>query len=411
MLNVLIVDDDVPKARQISLVLQGVPGFPRDVVSHATNVHDAKNLLSNNKYDLLILDMLLPVGALDKPTSDAGLKLLNDLLNKRRYIVPTHIVGITAYNDLMETAGVELANRMLTLLHYDATSDDWKQKLTERTRHILLAQAAQSEAANYSYDFAIICALQSPELDALLRLPWDWQQHYQSKDDTIYYRGSIRVGNRQHSVISAAALRMGMPAATSLSTKMIYEFRPRYLGMVGIAAGVYGKSKYGDILAATMTFDHGSGKFQRAQDGSLKFLPAPHQLNVSNAIGNKLKKFQAEIAIPDQIQREWYGDTIDNRLFVHTGPIASGAAVHADGTTIKDLLGRQRDLVGLDMEAYGVLVAGNDASEPRPDVIIMKSVVDYADTRKVDKYQRYAAYTSAQAMRHFAERFLFDQAS
>lgn len=53
---------------------------------------------------------------------------------------------------------------------------------------------------------------------------------------------------------------MGMPAAASLAMKMIMTFRPAFVGMVGVAAGVKGRTNFGDVIAADPTWDYGSGK-------------------------------------------------------------------------------------------------------------------------------------------------------
>ena len=57
------------------------------------------------------------------------------------------------------------------------------------------------------------------------------------------------------------------------------------------------------------------------------------------------------------------------------------------------------------MEAYGVYAAVRMASRPRPVVFSAKSVCDYGTMLKDDKYQRYAAYMSAQVVREFLTRY------
>lgn len=48
------------------------------------------------------------------------------------------------------------------------------------------------------------------------------------------------------------------------------------------------------------------------------------------------------------------------------------------------------------MEGYGVVYAASHATEPRPLAIVAKSVCDFADNRKSDQFQDFAAYTSCQ---------------
>jgi nucleoside phosphorylase len=60
---------------------------------------------------------------------------------------------------------------------------------------------------------------------------------------------------------------------------------------------------------------------------------------------------------------------------------------------------------GIEMEAYGLYAAAAQSGSPRPTAFALKSVCDFADEQKDDKWQAYAAYTSAEIFRTFAERY------
>ncbi len=53
------------------------------------------------------------------------------------------------------------------------------------------------------------------------------------------------------------------------------------------------------------------------------------------------------------------------------------------------------------METFGVYYATSHSSEPQTKAISIKSMSDYGDGKKNDKYQKYAAYTSAQFVYQF----------
>jgi len=390
-------------------VLRTLPQINDDMLYYASNAQAARDLLSGAHFDLLILDVVLPARGLTRASSEVGLRLLTEVVSgDKRIITPTHIIGITAHEELMEEAAREFSSRLLTLSLYDESSDEWKLGLVARAKHVALSLSSKPQAQpDYDCDLAIVCALQSPELNAVLSLPWNWLQDSLPHDDTIYYRGKVELNGEVFSIAAASAERMGMCAATVLSCKLITGFRPRYLAMTGIAAGVVGKCNYGDVLIANEAFDHGNGKFAVDENGDVVFLPSPHHINISNGLSNKLKLFRNDRSVADTIRNSWQGATVDHLLSMKFGPLASGAAVHADNRTIKDLLGRQRDLIGLDMESYGVMVAASDAPEPRPECLIMKSVVDFGGSDKDDRFHHYAAFTSAQALKAFSERFIF----
>ena len=92
------------------------------------------------------------------------------------------------------------------------------------------------------------------------------------------------------------------------------------------------------------------------------------------------------------IKKEARGKKPDYELRAHFGPLASGAAVVANHQVFETLLNQHRNLLGIEMEAYGVVMACKGSGKPRPIPVVMKSVCDYADRDKDDDYQEYAAH-------------------
>ena len=72
----------------------------------------------------------------------------------------------------------------------------------------------------------------------------------------------------------------------------------------------------------------------------------------------------------------------------------------------KQIYSHYRHTAGLDMESYAVVYAANHASAPKPTPIIVKSVCDFADSRKTDDYQRFAAYSSCEFAKFLYEEIL-----
>ena len=58
------------------------------------------------------------------------------------------------------------------------------------------------------------------------------------------------------------------------------------------------------------------------------------------------------------------------------------------------------------MESYGIYYAAMNASEPRPKAIVVKSICDFANSEKGDKYQKFAVYTSANYVAYLLEKHL-----
>jgi nucleoside phosphorylase/CheY-like chemotaxis protein len=408
-MKILIVEDSPEKRQRISRVLASTSIVDLELVEYAQDLLSARRRLRDTHFDLLILDIALPLRADQEPTEDAGVLLLKELLSTpQRLLVPAHVVGITGIEDAYRSALHQFSSRALSLLRYDESSTDWEMGLAARVHHIHSAAASNAVSGReFHSDLGIVCALYSPELTAVLRLPWEWSQISLPGDHTIYWRGKVAVQGRDLIVHAAHAPRMGMPAAATLASKIISNFRPRYIVMPGIMAGVRGRVNLGDVVAADPCWDWGSGKWLHDSSGS-KFLQAPHQIPLAQTIRERIRLMSHDSALLNNIRDGWAGDPPQYALAVQLGPVASGASVLADEAALQRVIEQHRQLLGLEMEIYGVYAAAEEAAEPRPQAFSLKSVVDFADSAKSDAHRQYSAYTSAEVLRRFVEKYLFE---
>lgn len=88
------------------------------------------------------------------------------------------------------------------------------------------------------------------------------------------------------------------------------------------------------------------------------------------------------------------GKSINSDTNVHVGSLPSGAAVIQTEELVSDYIElHNRKMLGLDMETYAVYYAAENAPT-RPLFVSIKSVSDYANSKKNDDYQAYASYIS-----------------
>ncbi len=188
---------------------------------------------------------------------------------------------------------------------------------------------------------------------------------------------------------------MGMASATTLSTKMIEHFKPKYLIMVGIAAGIGKDKNLGDIIIPSEVWNYSSGKYVESKNGQeamLSFLPDPVSIPLETTIREIVAQDFKERLF--KIKSEADGAP-DNDLKVVIGPMACGAAVVANKDIVEELIKKHhRKTVGLDMESYGIFFAAKNAVVTGTIPICVKSICDFADVDKDDSAQKYAAFTS-----------------
>ncbi|KAF2989832.1 hypothetical protein MJC1_03178 [Methylocystis sp. MJC1] len=405
MVKVLIVEDDAEKLRRVCQCLLAVPGIAIETMEDARDVVSAKRLLREKQYDLLVLDISLPERADQAPAHSSGISLLSEMLERDIYAVPKHIIGLTAYEDARELALPSFERDVLQLVFYDPASREWEEKLHRIAKRVVQSESNPVSTPDYQTHLCILTALATPELEAVLRLPWAWKPLILPNDPSVYQEGSFGRDNQSFKVIAASAPRMGMAASAVLATKMAMTFRPRYLAMVGIAAGVAGECELGDILVADPGWDYESGK-RTIRNRKPVFAAQPHQVSLDPFLRGKLGKMAQDRAILDEIRRGWYGFDPKTILSMRLGPVASGAAVIEDPSIVDGIKFQNRKTIGVEMETYGVLIAADECPQPQPTCFSMKSVCDYADPHKNNEFQKYAAYTSATALKEFAERFL-----
>lgn len=119
-----------------------------------------------------------------------------------------------------------------------------------------------------------------------------------------------------------------------------------------------------------------------------------------------VKRFSENEETLVKIKKSFNGEKPESELRLHLGAVASGAAVVADPTVIQKILdGQIRDVIAVEMEIYGVYYAARWSVNPKPKVIALKSVCDFADANKDDRFHVYASYTSAKVLTELAKNY------
>jgi nucleoside phosphorylase len=391
-----IVDDDKNKRRSIAQVLEQYSDEEL-VVHEAASRSSARRLLRETELDLLVLDIAIPEFDDGEPVINGGISFLREMISSTRFYSPKQVVGLTALEEIYETAATAFGGELWSVVKYDQTSSEWVDQLGAKVRHLLRAKAVPA-APPPEFDLGIVVALKEPELSAVLDLQWDWQVADRPGDPTQYYIGTFRRSDGTSGrVVAARAPQMGMPAATVTASKLGLSFRPRCIAMTGICAGVRGETSLGDVVAANPVWDYGSGK-HLTKDGSEVFEPAPYPLTLSTRIRRILEEFEGESAPLSAMRAEYGGTSAGSVPRLHIGPFASGAAVVARSAVLQEVQLQHRKLIALDMEAYGVATAASELSLPPPEFLVLKGVSDFADERKDDAFRGYASYMSAQLL-------------
>ncbi len=390
MLKILIIDDCNDKVKHISKLLIGECGILDENIVIASDTTTGRKELKNNTFDILILDMNLPESKSSEPSKDGGLNFLEKIHTNQIPSYPESIIGITGFKDIFNDSKEHLEKYLLSLVHYDNTSKEWQEQIVNRVNAVNNSKQEIYGNCFKKFDIAVITALKNIELDAVLELPYNWKEFNVPNDSTVnFYEGII---DDKYTIVIANAPSMGMVSSSILATKMCSHFHPKYFFMTGILAGIKGKNNYGDILVAERSWDWGSGKITDT------FNPSHNQVSLDPTVISKIEKLKNNQNILDNIKNKYKVKAPETSLKLHIGAIASGASVLSNEEEISDIQSYHRQLIGIEMEIYGVMSAIKYSTNPKPIAICIKSVCDFGDKDKNDEWQEYSAYTSASIM-------------
>ena len=395
-MKILIIDDERKKFANVSRNIIDETNIDPENIECVLNLNDARQKLRSTLYDFLILDLNLPDDQWGNPQYMAGKEFIDEIINIDSYIKPIEIIVLTEYEEqqkkFMETNGY-----YFTVLKYDSLMTEWSDIICGKVKYILAREKNKKQLLKA--DVVLITAVKV-ETDAVKKLSNNWKQIKVPNDPNIYFKTHF---DKELIVIHAQQSEMGMTAAATLTTKMIYNFSPKYVIMPGIAAGVGKSNNFGDILIPTEIWNYSSGKYIKKENSKHDFSPNPYTIGLDIDINELLNQdFRDQLY---QIKNA-YSEQINNDLNIVRGPMACGSAVVANDKVVDELIKKhQRKTIGLDMESYGMFYA---ATHTRKNClpICIKSICDFADNNKSDSYQEYAAYTSASFIKYCIEKVL-----
>jgi len=358
-------------------------------------------------YEYLVSEDQLFEEVHNKLTVDAKKKYGKDFENymKSGMVYPMPFTGIA-----------DIHAKVKDVLRYVLEMDDVKEVLNEKSiktvelrehRNIIDGEMPSNIPVESVFDIAITTAIYEPELRRVREILVNPTPLVIVNDPTVYTRGEIvRKDGSLISVVIASDGKMGMPAASTLATKMIYNFNPKYLVMLGICAGINGKTNEGDIIIAEFAWDYGSGKREKVKGwfGTTKevFKPYIFQIQLDVHLETLFKNLVHQNKYVGQIQAKWNTTKAEfqNPLRALIGPFASGSAVIANEDIVAEINSNHGKLLGFDMEAYSVFNSARFTPAIKTKPIVIKSVSDFGDSNKnspnKDLLQDYAAFTSAQ---------------
>lgn len=406
MINILVADDRQKKQSDIKKTLDQYFVERQDVfVEYVQDVVNAKKIMCEKNVDILILDLYLPMSYENGPDQNGGISLVKQTIKSAKYKYPDYVISLSEYKDAMKVFKKE-TGKVHKAIFYEENNTAWSDELTETLDFVIPCIENKFGNRCYNYDIAIVCALEE-EFDYVKKILSDIKRITLPFDDHIYFEGTVMKEDKKIKVIAANAIQMGMVAMASLTTNVIHNFTPQYVAMPGIAAGIKKKTNLGDAVVAEFTWDYGAGKEITSENGYGRHLNTFQPIQTDPTLLSKMRCLKQDKTFLDSIAEGFNGKVPDTKFKIVIGPMATGAAVIADPKKVQDIMENQtRNVVAIEMEAYGMYYAAHWSVRPKPKFLTVKSICDYADEKKDDDYHEYAAYTSVKVLDKLIKKYL-----
>lgn len=378
-MKILILEDEDGKYDEIQYEILQI--IPEAEIQRERNWYGYTRAICNIKFDLILLDLLVPRSERDDTPEDHHEQLVETTRDYQSKSFFTPAIVLTRYTEKSEDFVYDLNKVDINVIQFNGHGE-WKEALKLK---LLATQPKQK------YEFVIVCALDK-EINAFDGLTDTWGP---VKTISGLVCREIQIGAYKGVIVRAH--RMGLVATAVVSTIALDHFEPRLICMSGICGGIPGESEIYDVLVTQTCHQHDAGKW--SNDG---FRSEHYDVQVSVEVHNKLLEICSETGfkdfllegqnagkseLPDEMERLTCNIKVD-------APTSSGSAVMAEDGKTSSLTTGQRKLAGFDMEIYSVYEAARLAAN-KPAFFAAKTVVDDGGKNKGDKFHRIGCLLSA----------------
>jgi nucleoside phosphorylase len=381
-MDILVLEDNDSKFDELKEHVHTVLGVV--TVVRAALLSDFLRYVERNKFDLIVVDLLVPRFKDSKEAEDVTSDILDACRDLACQNNRTKVVALTASDDASDNNYKALNAADISVLTFDL-SGSWRDPLTHQC---LIAKPKKT------FDVVIVCALPK-EVQGFVNAG------YQVGD--AFLHGildcrEIAIGDKQAVIVTAA--RMGLVSCAITATQAIEAFAPSLICMSGICAGIKDKAKLLDVVIAESCHQHDFGKW--SVNG---YEPEIYSVPIKAKLRAELKKiiedeadFASAICNDVKYEKQELPEELPSLAArVYFTPASSGSAVVADDKMVEIIKEQQRKGAIFEMESFALY----EAARLHPtDVSFFsaKAVVDDGGPSKGDRFHRLACILSAKTV-------------
>ncbi|WP_071872458.1 phosphorylase family protein [Atopomonas hussainii] len=378
-MNILVLEDQDEKFEQVrDYVVEIIPDAQ---IRREKNWLDYSRAVIEFKFDLILLDLIVPRSARDETLEDHHQSLVETTrdYSSKSFSTPTIVLTRHSLNEGDFVHDLNLVD--INVIPFN-DHGKWREALKIK---LLAAQPSKK------FDVVIVCALEK-EADAFEGVTDSWGP---VKTISGLICREVQIGEYKAVIVRAA--RMGLVSAAVAAAFALDRFEPRLICMSGICGGVSGESEIYDLLVTQSCHQHDAGKW-----GPNGFKSEHYDVQIDVNVHNKLVEIAADKEVLVQLNANFSPGRSEipngqERVNCRINPNAitsSGSAVIAQEGKTSTLAVGQRKLAGFDMEVYSIYEAARHARN-RTAYFAAKAVVDDGGENKGDSFHRIGCLLSA----------------
>jgi nucleoside phosphorylase len=231
------------------------------------------------------------------------------------------------------------------------------------------------------------------------------------RDGRIFHTANVfsEIHQRNLRVVVGCIGRASQADAALAAQFMFREFDPAVAVLCGIAAGLRGKVRIGDVVWSRQIVDLSqkvaqAGGYSERPGGALLH-PLTQQMMANRRTDPAL--FLPGFAVRNGItivppagKEAEYAEHVADAPTTHDAAIASADVLLRDGTMFRELLQLNQSIRAAEMEAGGFVKACQDGAKPRPWLVV-RGISDFGDDFKDDAFHVLAAHSAAAFVSQF----------
>lgn len=401
-IDILIIDDSADKLDALRQTI--LPTFKDGEIkiAEAQNIADGRELMREQTFDLLILDMVIPELQDQEASHTAGTEFLTEIYENQSLHKPLQIIGLTEFEEEFNQQQKDFRDRLWYLLFYSRTSNDWKKMLKQKVVQLRNMKESFIDGIKKrdSYDVGIICALSEEFVQmqkAFSRCEWE-----DTKIEGLPYSfRTTTVSTRKMHELRIIAASVGKPGvcATSILASSLYNVaNVDAIFMTGITAGFdHDGLHLNDVIIADSVVDYATGKLEESkeQEGEIKLLHEIQKASASPSLISAATSLVSDEDACDEINDILHhNNLIDRRenVMFRVAKTVCGPFVMSSPSLIEKLKEDDRKFQALDMEGFGLYLT---AYELERKALWIKAVSDFANNHKDDSCHKSCSYASA----------------